>query len=237
MIEAVRQAGQLIRTLDPNLLECVRTSLFCSLTATAAAVFVGVPIAVLLGRRNFRGRGVLVVAAHTGMAVPTVVIGLLLYGLLSSTGPLGELAILYTRRAIIIGEFALALPIIVALFSSATASLEPKMEMTARTLGAGRLRIFWTVICEARVALIAVTMAAFGRICSELGIAMMVGGNIKYYTRTMTTAIALETAGGDFALALALGLILVLIALGINVAAQIFSLPSPRRYPDVFPVS
>ena len=237
MGEALKQAVQLIRTLDPNLLECVRTSLFCSLTATAAAVFVGVPLAVLLGRRHFRGRNVLLVASHTGMAVPTVVIGLLLYGLLSSTGPLGDLEILYTRRAIIVGEFALALPIIVALFSSAIASLEPKMEMTARTLGAGRLRIFWTVICEAKVALIAVTMAAFGRVCSELGIAMMIGGNIKFHTRTMTTAIAMETAGGQFELALALGIILLLIALGINIAAQIFRLPAPRRYPDVLPVS
>ena len=233
MIEAVKQAGQLIRSLDPNLLECVKTSLLCSLTALAAAVLVGVPLAVLLGRKSFPGRDVLMVAAHTGMAVPTVVIGLVLYGLVSHSGPLGSLEVLYTRKAIIIGEFALALPIIVALFSSATAALGPRLEMTARTLGAGRLRTFWTVICEAKVGLIAATMAAFGRVCSELGIAMMVGGNIKYHTRTMTTAIAMETAGGEFALALALGLILLLIALGINVAAQVFRLPAQRRHPDV----
>ncbi len=233
MGETLRQAGQLIRTLDPSLLECVRTTLFCSLTATIAAVLVGVPLAVLLGRKVFPGRNVLVVAAHTGMAVPTVVIGLVLYGLISRTGPLGSLEVLYTRKAIIIGEFALALPIIVALFSSATAGLAPKLEMTARTLGAGRLRTFWTVISETKVGLIAATMSAFGRVCSELGIAMMVGGNIKYHTRTMTTAIAMETAGGEFALALALGLILLLIALGINVAAQVFRLPTQRRFSDV----
>ena len=233
MGETLQQAGQLIRTLDPSLLECVRTTLICSLTATIAAVLVGAPLAVLLGRKTFPGRNVLVVAAHTGMAVPTVVIGLVLYGLISSTGPLGWLGVLYTRKAIIIGEFALALPIIVALFSSATAGLAPKLEMTARTLGAGRLRTFWTVVSEAKVGLIAATMSAFGRVCSELGIAMMVGGNIKYYTRTMTTAIAMETAGGEFALALALGLILLLIALGINVAAQVFRLPTQRRFSDV----
>ncbi len=233
IIEAVRQAGRLIRTLDPSLLECIRTTLFCSLTATVAAVLAGVPLAVLLGRKIFPGRDVLVVVAHTGMAVPTVVIGLVLYGLLSRNGPLESLELLYTRKAIIIGEFALALPIIVALFSSATAGLAPKLEMTARTLGAGRLRTFWTVVSEAKVGLIAATMSAFGRVCSELGIAMMVGGNIKYHTRTMTTAIAMETAGGQFALALALGLILVLIALGINVAAQVFRLPAQRRHPDV----
>ncbi len=233
MGETLRQAGQLIRTLDSSLLECVRTTLICSVTATLAAVLVGVPLAVLLGRKVFPGRNVLVVAAHTGMAVPTVVIGLVLYGLISRTGPLGWLEVLYTRKAIIIGEFALALPIIVALFSSATAGLAPKLEMTARTLGAGRLRTFWTVVSEAKVGLIAATMSAFGRVCSELGIAMMVGGNIRYHTRTMTTAIAMETAGGEFALALALGLILLLIALGINVAAQVFRLPTQRRYPDV----
>jgi tungstate transport system permease protein len=233
MGETLQQAGQLIRTLDPNLLECVRTTLICSMTATVAAVLVGVPFAVLLGRKSFPGRNVLVLTAHTGMAVPTVVLGLVLYGLISSTGPLGELKVLYTRKAIIIGEFALALPIIVALFSSATAGLAPKLEMTARTLGAGRFRTFLTVVGEAKVGLIAATMSAFGRVCSELGIAMMVGGNIKYYTRTMTTAIAMETAGGEFALALALGLILLLIALGINVAAQVFRLPTQRRYADV----
>jgi len=233
MSEVIRQAGQLIRTLDSSLLKCVQTSLVCSLTATAAGVLVGVPLAVLLGRKQFSGRKVLLVAAHTGMAVPTVVIGLLFYALLSRTGPLGSLGILYTRKAIIIGEFVLALPIIVALFSSAAAALAPKLEMTSRTLGAGRLRTFWTVLCEAKVGLIAATMAAFGRVCSELGIAMMIGGNIKHHTRTMTTAIAVETAGGEFALALALGLILLLIALGINVSAQVFRLPGPRRYPDV----
>ena len=233
MGEAVRQAGRLIGTLDPSLLECVWTSVVCSLTATAGALLCGVPLAVLLGRKQFPGRGVVLVAAHTGMAVPTVVIGLVLYGLLSRNGSLGFLEILYTRKAIIVGEFVLALPIIVALFSSAVAGLDSKLEMTARTLGAGRLRIFWTVVCEAKVGLIAATMSAFGRVCSELGIAMMIGGNIKHHTRTMTTAIAMETAGGNFALALALGLILVVIALGINMAAQVFRLPGPRRYADV----
>ena len=233
MIEVIEQVGQLIWTLDSSLLSCVRTTLVCSLTATAAGVLVGVPLAVLLGRKQFLGRKVLLVAAHTGMAVPTVVIGLGFYALLSSSGPLGSLGVLYSRKAIIIGESALALPIIVALFSSATAALSPKLEMTSRTLGAGRLRTFWMVICEAKVGLIAATMAAFGRVCSELGIAMMIGGNIKHHTRTMTTAIAVETAGGEFALALALGLILLLIALGINVSAQVFRQSSPRRYSDV----
>jgi len=211
----------------------VKVSLLCSLTATAAAVLAGAPVAVLLGRKRFPGRRALLVAAHTGMAVPTVVIGLLLYGLLSRTGPLGATGMLYTPGAIVLGEFVLAFPIVVALFSSAAAGLDPRLEMTARTLGAGRLRVFRTVVREAKVGLIAATMSAFGRVCSELGIAMMIGGNIKHHTRTMTTAIAVETAGGEFAMALALGLILLLIALGINVVAQTFRLPSRRSYADV----
>lgn len=227
MIDAFRKAFDLLWALDADLLACVRMSLVCSVTATGLAVLAGAPLGVLLGRRRFPGRRVLLVAAHTGMAVPTVVIGLVVYSLLSRTGPMGAIALLYTPWAIVLGEFALGFPIIVALFSSSSAGLDAKLEMTARTLGAGRLRVLWTVIREAKVGLIAATMSAFGRLCSELGIAMMVGGNIAQHTRTMTTAIAVQTAGGDFAMALALGLILLLIALGINIAAQIIRLPRP----------
>lgn len=233
MTDALRKAGQLLWALDANLLECVFLSLVCSLTATAAAVVLGVPAAVALGRRRFPGRRALLVGAHTGMAAPTVVIGLVLYGLLSRTGPLGRLGLLYTPRAIILGELALALPIIVALFSASAASLDAKLEMTARTLGADRLRTFLTVVREAKVGLVAATMSSFGRLCSELGIAMMIGGNIKHHTRTMTTAIAVETAGGEFALALALGLILLLVALGVNIVAHVFRLPARQEWPDV----
>jgi tungstate transport system permease protein len=233
MIETLQKAGELIWRLDRILLECVSVSLICSLTATVAAVLVGAPIAVLLGRKRFRGRRALLLAAHTGMAVPTVVIGLLVYGLLSRSGPLGSLGILYTRKAIIIGEFALGLPIIVALVSSAVEGLDPRLEMTALTLGAGGFRRFCTVLGEARIELNAATMSVFGRLCSELGIAMMVGGNIVHHTRTMTTAIAVETAKGEYALALALGLILLFIALVINIAAQLIRQGSLRVNKDV----
>ena len=234
-METLQKAGELIWRLDRGLLECVSVSLICSLTATVAAVLVGAPIAVLLGRKRFRGRRALLLAAHTGMAVPTVVIGLLIYGLLSRSGPepLGSLGLLYTRKAIIIGEFALGLPIIVALVSSAVEGLDPRLEMTALTLGAGGFRRFCTVLGEAKIELNAATMSVFGRLCSELGIAMMVGGNILHHTRTMTTAIAVETAKGDFALALALGLILLFIALVINIAAQLIRQGSLRINKDV----
>ena len=230
---ALARAFELLWSLDADLIECVKVTLLCSVTATALAVVTGAVAAVFLGRRRFPGRRVLLVAAHTGMAVPTVVIGLVLYGVLSRGGPLGSLGMLYSPGAIILGEFLLAFPIIVALVSSAVAGLDSRLEMTARTLGAGRVRIFLTVLAESREALVAAMMSAFGRLCSELGIAMMVGGNIRHYTRTMTTAIALETAGGQFALALALGLILLLLALGINIAAQMFRLPKWEAPSDV----
>jgi len=224
-VEALRQAGRLLWNLDAQLLECVEASLICSLAATVAAVVIGAPLAVLLGRRRFVGRKTLLVAAHTGMAVPTVVIGLVCYMLLSRSGPFGSAGLLYTKTGIILGELALALPIIVAMFASSASSLDGALEKTARTLGAGSVRVFLTVVGEAKVALVAATMAAFGRIVSELGIAMMVGGNIKGATRTMTTAIALETQKGEFALGLGLGLVLLLIALGINAAAWAIRLP------------
>ncbi len=233
MSEILGKIASLFWSFDANLWDCVRVSLLCSVTATVLAVLVGAPLAVLLGRRRFPFRRVLLIAAHTGMAIPTVVIGLVAYSLLSRSGPMGALGLLYTPGAIILGEFILAVPIVVALLSSAVSGLDPRLEVTARTLGAGRIKIFFTVLREAKTPLIAATMAAFGRLCSELGIAMMVGGNIKTYTRTMTTAIAVETAGGEFAVALALGVVLLLIALGINSAAQILRLPSQRAYADV----
>lgn len=211
-------------TLDPQLLDAITVSLQCSLSATALAVILGTPLGMLLGRRQFLGRRALLVAAHTGMALPTVLIGLLFYALLSSRGPLGPLGLLYTRKAIILAELALGLPIIVALYAASANAVSSQLERTARTLGASRLRVFWTVLRETRVGLLAATMSTFGRLVSELGIAMMVGGNIRHYTRTMTTAIALETAGGQFALAVALGLILLAVALVVNAAAQALGL-------------
>ncbi len=233
MTEILGKIASLFWTLDANLLDCIRVSLLCSVTATVLAVLAGAPMAVLLGRRRFPFRKGLLIAAHTGMAIPTVVIGLVAYSLLSRSGPLGALGILYTPWAIILGEFILGFPIVVAMLSSAVSGLDPRLEITAKTLGAGKIKIFFTILREAKTPLIAATMAAFGRLCSELGIAMMVGGNIKMYTRTMTTAIAVETSGGEFAVALSLGLILLLIALGINSVAQILRLPAQRAYADV----
>lgn len=228
MIEAIRQAGTMLWELDPHLISCVKVSLVCSAAATVIATVLGVPLAILLGRRKFPGRKAVLIVVHTGMAVPTVVIGLFFYALLSRSGPLGPAGMLYTKKAIVLGEICLALPIIIALVSSSVGGLDRQLEKTARTLGGGALRVSWMILRETRTGLIAATMAAFGRVVSELGIAMMLGGNIKGLTRTMTAALALETQKGQVALGLALGLILLVVALGINVAVHSIKLPSWR---------
>lgn len=203
------------------LLDAVEASLVCSVAATLLAGALGAPLGVWLGRGRFRGRRALLVLARTGMAMPTVLIGLLFYTLLSRSGPFGEGDVLFTRTAIVIGELSLALPIVAALFAASTEALPEQLEPTARTLGAGRLRVFTTILSEARLGLVVAMLAAFGRVISELGIAMMLGGNIKYHTRTMTTAIALETQKGDFKESIALGLVLLGISLIVNVAVGI----------------
>lgn len=202
------------------MIDAVRVSLICSAGATVLAALLGAPVGAWLGRGRFAGRRAVLVLARTGMAVPTVVVGLLLYGLLSRSGPLGSAGLLYSKTAIVLGEFFLAFPIVVSLFAATTEALPDSLERTARTLGAGRLRVFATVLSEARLGLVTAILAAFGRVVSELGIAMMLGGNIKHVTRTMTTSIALETQKGAFASSLTLGAMLLAIALVVNVGVH-----------------
>jgi len=208
--------------------DAVRVSLVCSLSATALAGLLGAPLGILLGRFRFPGRRALLVLARTAMALPTVVVGLVFYGLLSRSGPLGAAGLLYSKTAIVIGELSLALPIVVALFAASAAALPENLERTAATLGAGRLRVFATIVSEARLGLVTALLAAFGRIVSELGIAMMLGGNIKHATRTMTTAIALETQKGAFAESLVIGGVLLAISLGVNLVVHAVGLAGPR---------
>jgi tungstate transport system permease protein len=161
------------------------------------------------------------IAVNTALAFPTVVVGLLLYGMLSRRGPLGELEWLYTWQAIVLGDVLLALPLAVALSAAGIQGVDPRVRRTARTLGAGRWRTAWMVSREARFALAATMTAAFGQVVAEVGAAMIVGGNIRGSTRTLTTAVALHTAQGDFGLALALGFILLILALLVNVALHL----------------
>jgi len=197
-------------------------SLRVSLCATALATIISLPLGFSLAMCDFRGKQTIVAILNTLMALPTVVVGLLVYILLSRSGPFGFLGILYTPTAIIVGQFVLALPIITALTYAAVGSVDARVRKTAESLGATALQSAWMVLKEGRLGIIAAVIAGFGRVIAEVGSAIMVGGNIRGYTRTMTTTIALETAKGNFALGLTLGIILLVVALSINMIVDIF---------------
>jgi tungstate transport system permease protein len=195
-------------------------SLRVAILATLVACALGIPAGAWLGSTTFRGRRVLITVLNTALALPTVVVGLVLYLLLARRGPFGELQLLFTWRAIVAAEAVLAFPIAASLSAAAVQAVDPRVLRTALTLGAGPLRAAWAVLREAKLALAAAVAVAFGRVLSEVGAALIVGGNIKGETRTLTTAITLATSQGDFGLAVALGLILLALALTVNAILQ-----------------
>jgi tungstate transport system permease protein len=219
--EGFRRALALLLSGDAEVFGIALLTLKIAVVATVIACGVGLPLGYLLATRRFWGRRAALTAVNTALAFPTVVVGLLLFGLLSRHGPLGELGWLYTWQAIVVGDVLLALPIAAALSAAAVQGVDPRVRRTAQTLGAGRWLTAWTVAREARFALAAVITAAFGQVVAEIGAAMMLGGNIRGSTRTLTTAVALYTAQGDFGLAVALGLVLIAIALLVNVTLQV----------------
>jgi tungstate transport system permease protein len=207
--------------LDAEVLGITALSLRIAVAATTAACAIGVPLGFWLGGTRFQGRRGLIVVLNTALAFPTVVIGLLVYLLLSRHGPLGRLGLLFTWPAIVIAEVILAVPIAAALTAAAVQSVDPRVRRTALTLGAGPLAAAWAVAREARYALAAAVVVSFGRVLSEVGAAMIVGGNLRGATRTLTTAVALATSRGDFRLAVALGLVLLALAFTVNVLIQL----------------
>ena len=217
LVTALQTSLRLVSSLDPEVYAIVLRSLRFSLSATILAVFFGVPVGFLVGSRRFRGRSALITVLNTVMAMPTVVVGLIGYAFLSRSAPLGFMDLLFSPRAVIMGEFFLSLPIITNLTVAAVQGVDPRAIQTARTLGAGRWRITWTILMEARFALMAAVIAGYGRAVSEVGSAMMLGGNIRFHTRTMTTAIALETSKGEFGFGLALGFFLLGVVLLMNI--------------------
>jgi tungstate transport system permease protein len=222
LAEGFRRALALLFTGDAEVFGIAFLTLKVAVIATVIACGIGLPLGYLLATRRFWGRRAALTVVNTALAFPTVVVGLLLYGMLSRRGPLGGLGWLYTWQAIVVGDVLLALPIAAALSAAAVQGVDPRIRRTAETLGAGRWRTAWTVAREARFALAAVITAAFGQVVAEIGAAMIVGGNIRGSTRTLTTAVALSTSQGDFGLALALGLVLLALALLVNVALQLF---------------
>lgn len=226
---AIETSFRLIVSFDEEIYGIVLRSLRLSLSATVLAVLVGVPIGFLVGSKTFKGRSMVVTALNTAMALPTVVVGLVGYSFLSRSAPLGFLNLMFSPTAVILGEFFLSLPVITNLTVSAVQSVDPRALLTARTLGAGRFRTTWTILMEARFALMAAIIAGYGRAVSEVGSAMMLGGNIRFYTRTMTTAIALETSKGEFGFGLALGFFLLLVVFSMNILFHYLQIRGQNR--------
>ena len=216
--QAFHAALRQIATLDPQLLEIIGLSLKVTLTAVALASLIGFAIGGILAVYRFPGRGAVAAILNALMGLPPVVAGLIVYLLLSNAGPLGVLQLLYTPEAMIIAQVILVTPIVAALTRQTCEDLLEEYRDQLCSLGASSAEIVTTLLWDGRYRLITAVLAGFGRAIAEVGAVMIVGGNIDHVTRTMTTAIALETSKGNIALALALGMILLAIALAVNVA-------------------
>ena len=214
--DSLLTALELIISIDQDVQSAVWTSLYTSSCAIVIAALLGVPAGLWLGLNRFRGRQIAIALLNTLMALPTVVVGLLLFGLLSRQGPLGPLGLLFTPMAMIAGQTVLATPIVANLVLAAVTGSDKRIIDTALTLGANRFQAATQLLREIRFGVMAAVIAGFGRVIAEVGVAMMLGGNIRNSTRTMTTAIALETSKGEFAFGLALGILLLSVALIVN---------------------
>jgi tungstate transport system permease protein len=222
IIDSFSKALSLILHLDKELLGIIMLSIKVSGTALLVATLVGLPSSAILGFRKFPLRGLIINILNTFMGLPPVVVGLFVYLLLSRSGPLGFIGLLYTPSAMIIAQTILAFPIVTSLSHSAIVSVDPIIRQASMTLGATTFQVSLTIIREARYGIMSAFIAGFGRVMAEVGAILIVGGNIAGYTRVMTTTIALETDKGNFELALALGIILLLISLVINSALHVF---------------
>ncbi len=223
------RAIELILAMDADLVEIVLLSLRVSLSAVLLAGIIGLPLGAVLALYRFPGRGGLVILFNALMGLPPVVVGLLVYLLLSRAGPLGEFGLLFTPTAMVIAQCILVLPIIVALSRQTIADLEQEYQEQLRSLGVTRSRAAFTLLWEGRFTLVTAMLAGFGRAAAEVGAVIIVGGNINHVTRVMTTTIALETSKGDLALAMGLGLVLILLIIAINAIASGFKAIAARR--------
>ncbi|MGC6454678.1 MAG: ABC transporter permease [Candidatus Puniceispirillaceae bacterium] len=206
---------------DAELMSIIGLSLSVSLTAVLTSLVIGLPIGAILAAYRFPGRTPLIVISNTFLGMPPVVIGLLIYLLISRAGPLGFMGILYTPAAMMLAQTVLVLPISIALSRQAFESLNAEYAPLFQSLGLGRAARIGALVFEARAVLMTIALACFGRAISEVGAVMIVGGNIRHSTRVMTTSIALATSMGELAFAMALGIVLLLVALAVNIASQI----------------
>lgn len=216
LTDSLFTAVELVFSFDREVRLTVWTSLYTSSCAIIFAALLGIPIGMWLGISRFRGRRLMITLLNTLMALPTVVIGLLLFGLFSRQGPAGSLGLLFTPWAMIAGQMVLATPIVANFVLAAVNGADQRIMSTVLTLGATHFQACIQLLKEIRFGVMAAVIAGFGRVISEVGVAMMLGGNIRGSTRTMTTAIALETSKGEFAFGLALGIVLLFVALIVN---------------------
>jgi tungstate transport system permease protein len=216
------RALELIAARDPQVVEITFRSLYISLSSAFLAGIICIPLGGIIEFRQFRGKRALINLIQTLYSLPTVTVGLLVFLIISRSGPLGGLNLLFSPAGMIFGQAILVSPIMIGLTVTALAGVSPQIRDTARSLGATEMQIIVTVIKEARVAVVAAVLLGFGRALSEVGVAMMIGGNIRGYTRVLTTAIALETSMGNLELSMALGIILISISLAINLLLNRF---------------
>ena len=218
LLNGFTEAFNLLLNGNLETYSAIKATLYTSSVSILFAVLVGFPLGFILGFYDFRGRKILRLLSDTALAMPTVAIGLILYAFITRNGPLGSLNLLFTLKAVMLGQFVLALPIIISLTASVVENMDRKHYLTILNLRLAPAKLVFCVLYELRYALMVVIATAYGRIVAEVGVAMMIGGNIKYFTRTITTAVSLETNKGEFAMGIALAMVLIFIAFLVNLA-------------------
>jgi tungstate transport system permease protein len=228
IVQGIIKAFELIFTFDPEVLGITWLSLKISGTATLISLFIGVSIGTAVALTNFFGKRFVISLINTGMGLPPVVVGLFVTMMIWRSGPFGFMEILYTPYAMIIAQAIIATPIVMGISLAAIQNLHPNLRLQILSLGASRLQMVWILIKEAKLPLLAAVMAGFGGVISEVGASIMVGGNIKGYSRVLTTATVMETGKGNFDIAIALGIILLILAFIIN---ALLTQLQQRHYP------
>ena len=229
IVEGIVRAFQLLIQGDPEVIKITLLSLVVSLSATAISLFIGITLGTVIGLTRFSGRQFLVSMINTGMGSPPVVVGLIVSVMLWRNGPLGIFHLMYTPYAIVIAQCVISLPIITGFTIASIQQIDPKLRLQIVALGASRWQLLWLLVKDTRLPLLAAVMAGFGSIISEVGAAMMVGGNITDQTRVLTTAIVMEVSKGDFGLAIALGIILMALVYLVNLALTMIQQRSKPR--------
>jgi tungstate transport system permease protein len=221
LLQGIVQAFELLLSGDPETYSAVSATVQAAGLSMLTSLVIGVPLGFAIGYFHFPGQRQIRLVVDTLLALPTVFIGLVIYAMISRQGPMGQMGLLFTLPGISLGQTILALPIVIALSATAIESLDANLRVMLISLGANRRQLLFSSLWEVRRGILAAALTAYGRVMTEVGISMMVGGNIKWHTRTITTAIAMETGKGMFATGIALGLVLLLIAFGITLPASL----------------